>query len=55
MYLSVEKRGKAECLDFIFLHVTISFTNQVNDAPRIRTMSFTAAHHNPEISVSGIT
>lgn len=31
-----KKRGKAECLEFIFLHVTISLANPKNDAPRIR-------------------
>ena len=49
-----KKRGKAECLEFIFLHVTTPLANQESDAHRIRKMSFTTVHHIPEISVSGI-
>lgn len=50
-----QKRGKAECLEFTFLHVKISLANQVDDAARIRKISFATVHHISEISVSGTT
>lgn len=50
-----KKRGKTECLEFLFLDVTVSLANHINDAPSIRKISFATVHHIPEISVSGIT
>lgn len=55
IYLWKKGGGKAECLEFIFLHVTISLANHVNDAPRTRKMSLATVHPIPQISVCGIT